>query len=44
MPKMPAMLDTRFDPRRGPLLSRIPPEGLSITSVGAFGVEGEVKA
>ena len=44
MPKIPAMLETRFVPSRDPSLSRISPEGRSITNVGALGVEGEVKA
>jgi hypothetical protein len=43
-PKMPAILETRFAPSKDPSLSRISPEGLSITNVGALGVEGEVKA
>lgn len=44
MPRMPAMLDTRFAPESVPSISRKPPEGLSTTSVGAEGTEGEVKA
>ena len=44
MPKMPEMLDTRLLPRRAPLLSLMSPEGRSTTSVGAEGVEGDVKA
>ena len=38
------MLDTRLLPNNGPSFNRKSPEGLSITRVGAEGVDGEVKA
>lgn len=44
MPKMPAMLDTRFPPNSAPSLSRISPVGRSTTSVGAEGEDGDVNA
>jgi len=44
MPRMPEMLDTRWPPVSLPSLSLRSPVGLSITSVGALGDEGEEKA
>lgn len=44
MPSIPAMLDTLLVPRILPSCSLKSPEGLSITRVGAEGVEGEEKA
>lgn len=38
------MLDTRFPASSGPSLSLISPLGLSITSVGAAGDDGDVNA
>lgn len=38
------MLETLFVPSSDPSLSRISPEGRSITSDGALGVDGEVNA
>lgn len=44
MPKIPAILETRFDPRSLPSCRRISPEGLSMTRVGVLGEDGEEKA
>ena len=44
IPNIPAILDTLFEPSRGPSLRRRSPDGRSITNVGADGVEGDVKA
>ena len=44
MPKIPAMLDTRFAPSTFPSLSLRSPDGLSTTNVGALGEEGDEKA
>lgn len=44
IPRMPATLDTRFEPRSLPSCRRISPDGRSITSVGAEGEDGEEKA
>jgi hypothetical protein len=44
MPRMPAILDTRFEPNSFPSWSLISPEGRSTTSVGAAGEEGDEKA
>lgn len=38
------MLEMRFAPERGPSFNRRSPVGRSTTNVGAWGVEGEVKA
>ena len=38
------MLDIRLVPSKAPSFSRRSPDGLSTTSVGADGVEGDVKA
>jgi hypothetical protein len=44
IPSIPAMLDTRFPPKRTPSFSLRSPEGRSTTKVGAEGAEGDVKA
>lgn len=44
IPRMPAMLDTRFVPSIDPSFNRISPVGLEITSVGDVGEEGDVNA
>lgn len=44
IPRMPEMLDTRFPPVSLPSLSLRSPVGLSTTSVGALGDDGEEKA
>lgn len=41
---MPAMLETRLSPDSFPSANLISPEGLSMTSVGALGFEGDVNA
>ena len=38
------MLETLFEPSRGPLFRRRSPVGLSITRVGADCADGDVKA
>jgi hypothetical protein len=44
MPKMPAMLETRFEPNNFPSCSLKSPEGRSTTKVAEEGEEGEEKA
>lgn len=44
MPKIPAMLETRFVPSSGPSFKRRSPDGRSTTSVCEEGEDGEVKA
>ena len=44
IPMIPAMLDTLWVPSRGPSCNLMSPLGLSMTSVGADGVDGEEKA
>lgn len=44
IPRIPAMLETLFEPNRGPSFNRRSPVGLSITRVGAECADGDVKA
>ena len=44
IPRMPAMLETRFPPNNAPSFNRRSPMGRLTTRVGAAGDEGEVKA